>query len=43
VSAAIEDEMVALRKELTNLGVDAGAHTIQYHLQRRHPLGSRAP
>ena len=27
---------MALRKELTDLGVDAGAHTIHYHLQRRH-------
>lgn len=35
VSAAIEDEIVALRKELTELGVDAGAHTIHYHLQHR--------
>lgn len=34
--AAIEDEIVALRKELTDLGVDAGAHTIHYHLQVRH-------
>jgi transposase InsO family protein len=36
VACAIEDEIVALRKELTDLGVDAGAHTIHYHLQRRH-------
>jgi transposase InsO family protein len=36
VSAAMEEEIVALRKELTDLGVDAGAHTIAYHLQRRH-------
>jgi transposase InsO family protein len=36
VSSAIEDEIVALRKELSDLGVDAGAHTIHYHLQRRH-------
>jgi transposase InsO family protein len=36
VPAAVEDEIVALRKELTGLGVDAGAHTIGYHLQRRH-------
>ena len=33
---ALEDEIVALRKELTDLGVDAGAHTIHYHLQVRH-------
>src|SRR5215472_7889919 len=36
VSAAIEEEIVALRKELSGLGVDAGAHTIHYHLGRRH-------
>jgi transposase InsO family protein len=36
VACAIEDEIVALRKELTDLGVDAGAHTIHCHLQRRH-------
>ena len=36
VPAAVEDEIIALRKELTQLGVDAGAHTIHYHLQRRH-------
>src|SRR5688500_6505369 len=36
VSPAIEYEIVALRKELSELGVDAGAHTIHYHLQRRH-------
>ena len=33
---ALEDEIVELRKELTDLGVDDGAHTIQIHLQRRH-------
>jgi transposase InsO family protein len=36
VSAAVEEEIVALRKELTDLGVDAGAQTIHYHLARRH-------
>jgi transposase InsO family protein len=36
VDTAVEDEIVALRKELTDLGVDAGAHTIHYHLQRRY-------
>jgi transposase InsO family protein len=35
ISPTLEEEIVALRKELTELGVDAGAHTIQYHLQRR--------
>lgn len=33
---AVEDEIVALRKELTDLGVDAGAQTIRIHLERRH-------
>lgn len=32
----LEDEIVALRKELTDLGLDAGAHTIAYHLGLRH-------
>lgn len=36
VPAKVEDDIVALRKELTDLGVDAGAHTIHYHLQRRY-------
>src|SRR5262245_14632536 len=34
--AAVEDEIVALRKVPPRPGVDAGAHTIHYHLQRRH-------
>lgn len=33
---ALEDEIVALRKELTDFGVDAGASTIAYHLNKRH-------
>jgi transposase InsO family protein len=36
LAPAIEEEIVALRKELTDLGVDAGAQTIHYHLLRRH-------
>src|SRR5215216_256030 len=36
VAVAVEDEIVGLRKELSELGVDAGPHTIHYHLQRRH-------
>jgi transposase InsO family protein len=32
----LEDEICALRKELSELGVDAGAATIAYHLSRRH-------
>jgi transposase InsO family protein len=35
-SDAIEDEIVQLRKELTELGVDAGALTIHYHLCQAH-------
>ena len=31
-----ENEIVTLRKELLDLGVDAGAETIRYHLQKRH-------
>ena len=42
VAASIEDEIVALRKELTDLGVDAGAHTIHCHLRRRHRRRRRA-
>jgi transposase InsO family protein len=42
VPAAVEDEIVALRKELTGLGVDAGAHTIHYHLQVRYRRRRRA-
>ena len=33
---ALEDEIVALRKELDELGLDAGAATIHYHLGTRH-------
>src|SRR4029450_12417736 len=33
---ALEDEIVALRKELAELGLDAGAATIHYHLATRH-------
>jgi len=32
----LEDEIVALRKQLLELGVDAGAQTIAYHLGLRH-------
>ena len=35
IASALEDEIVAMRKELTDLGVDAGARTIQFHLSRR--------
>jgi len=42
VAATVEDEIVALRKELTQLGVDAGAHTIHYHLQVRYRRRKRS-
>jgi transposase InsO family protein len=35
IGAEVEDVIVALRKELTDLGVDAGPGTIQWHLGRR--------
>jgi len=35
---ALEDQIVELRKSLTDQGLDAGAHTIAYHLgERRQP------
>jgi transposase InsO family protein len=34
--AAIEDEIVVLRKALADQGLDAGAHTIAYHLRELH-------
>jgi transposase InsO family protein len=37
VSAAVEDEIVRLRKELSRQGFDAGADTIRTHLARRLP------
>jgi transposase InsO family protein len=33
---SIEDEIVELRKELSDQGLDAGAHTIAFHLTERH-------
>jgi transposase len=33
---AVEDDIVALRKQLLDDGLDAGAHTIAAHLHRRH-------
>jgi transposase InsO family protein len=36
VSRTVEDEIVELRKTLTDQGLDAGPHTIQVHLRRRH-------
>jgi transposase InsO family protein len=37
VSDVYEDDVVAIRKELSDLGVDAGAETIRVHLARRRP------
>ena len=37
---SVEDEIVELRKHLAEEGLDAGAHTIAFHLERRH---GRAP
>jgi transposase len=36
IPEAVEDEIVELRKELLDHGLDAGAHTIAVHLSRRH-------
>jgi transposase InsO family protein len=36
ISDPLEDEIVELRKALADEGLDAGAHTISVHLQRRH-------
>ena len=34
--ASVEDEIVQIRKHLAEDGLDAGAHTIAFHLERRH-------
>ncbi|MGH2580969.1 MAG: IS481 family transposase [Actinomycetota bacterium] len=39
-SEALEDEIVALRKSLADQGLDAGAHTIAFHLVRRRGTSS---
>jgi transposase InsO family protein len=36
VSTDVENEIVAVRKELVEAGHEAGAHTIAFHLERRH-------
>jgi transposase InsO family protein len=36
VSEALEQQIVELRKQLGDEGLDAGAHTIAVHLERRH-------
>ena len=35
LASAVEDEIVLLRKQLTEAGLDAGAVTIQWHLAQR--------
>ncbi|HVE45804.1 MAG TPA: IS481 family transposase [Acidimicrobiales bacterium] len=37
VATELEDEIVLLRKQLFEEGLDAGAVTIHWHLSRRHP------
>src|SRR4051795_8032894 len=37
IPAAVEDQIVRLRKELSRQGLDAGADTIRSHLARRTP------
>ena len=37
LSNALENEIVLLRKQLSEDGLDAGAQTIHWHLTRRHP------
>jgi len=36
MSHAVEEQVVRLRKELVELGADAGAQTIHWHLEQRH-------
>jgi transposase InsO family protein len=36
IGAELEDEIVLIRKQLTEEGLDAGAQTIHWHLTRRH-------
>jgi transposase InsO family protein len=38
VAAGVEDQIVALRKDLAGQGLDAGPHTIAWHLARRGDL-----
>lgn len=40
VGADVEDAIVALRKELVDIGADAGPGTIQWHLGRRRQLAN---
>jgi len=43
VPAAVEDEIVRLRKELSRHGLDAGADTIRTHLARLTPRSEQDP
>jgi transposase InsO family protein len=36
--SGLEEEIVLLRKQLVEEGLDAGAHTIHWHLERRHRM-----
>src|SRR5438876_3437480 len=36
IEESLEQEIVELRKHLAEEGLDAGAHTICFHLQQRH-------
>ena len=38
-----EDEIVAIRKELSDAGFDAGAQTISFHLAQRHEVVPSVP
>jgi len=43
IDGDVEDAIVVLRKELVDLGVDAGPATIQFHLGRRRPRLQSVP
>lgn len=43
ISDLWEDEIVVLRKELSDFGADAGAETIHYHLSQRHRVVPSVP
>jgi transposase InsO family protein len=36
ISVSVEEQIIELRKDLDDQGLDAGAHTIAYHLTERH-------
>lgn len=43
IEADVEDEIVRLRKELADAGLDHGATTIQWHLGRNPAMAARVP